>query len=215
MNHLAPGGVSAGFGLVVGLAAGALAVTIYKVAEMKFAGGGFDFLMKVETIAQDAKEARKLAQLSVEMIMSIANRPTGVLGGGFIGRNDGLRKLIAERLTEMGFSKEEASHFARFDEPHVGRRIIQQIILRAVKDSVEGGQERAQALVQPFLGPNGQRAPDFIESTIGPELLQVGQIRSAVSFYRSWYESNTKLHFFVENAERLKDSASATEGGGI
>ncbi|MDG3580425.1 hypothetical protein P7F60_29015 [Rhizobium sp. YJ-22] len=203
MNYLVPGEVGAITGLFAGGGFGIAAVVVLKFSEMKLAGPGVGFQMKLEAIAKDAEEARKLAQLTAEIAFDIGNRPRGVVGGGSLSQNDAVRKLIAERLLEFGFDKAEASRVARFDDPHIARRIIQLMILKAVRRADAGGEKMSNELSLKLLGRDADKTPEGIKAALGGELLQDDEVQAGVRFYQQWYESDAKLYFVIDNLSRL------------
>ena len=208
MHALDGGGVGAGAGLIIGAAVGALAVYGERVSMFSFAGPGTKLEMKVEALAQNAEDAKKLAQLSVEAAFLIANRPSGVLGGGALNRNDFLRMTIADRLSELGFSKEEGSNFARFDDPHIANRVIRHLLVKRTEKSPAGGEMRAQEVRSALLAKkNVMPNPADVESILGDELLKDASVRDAFEFYRDWHASKARLYFTIENIERLKDTS--------
>ena len=160
--------------------------------------------MKLETVARDATEAKKLAQLTAEIAFDIGNRPRGVLGGGLLSQNDALRKLIAERLLDFVFDKSEASKVARFDDPHIARRIIQLMILKAVERENLLDDKRRGELTLTLLGRGSDQTPEGIKAALGRELLQNDEVQAGVRLYEQWYESDAKLYFVVENLKRLQ-----------
>lgn len=201
MNFIEPGGISAGFGLLAG--GGLSFISVRKIAELDLGGAGVRFNVKLDTVAKSAEEAKKLAQLATETAFLIGNRHSAIVGPQ-PSRNDGVRKVVAERLLELGFDKKDASGMAQFDDPHMAIRIIRSMLIHAA-EKVPGHEVASRdELKMKLLGPNAPREPKEIEAILGEDLLKDEGVRAAMNFYRNWHANDAKLYFVVENLDKLQ-----------
>ncbi len=206
MKYLLPSSVTIGLGFLAGATVGAVLTFRTKFSQMKLSGLGLDLQFKLEAVAKDAAQAKALAQLLAEIAIDIGNRSRGVLGGGSLSQNDRVRKMLAERLKELGFDKKEASDFAKFDDPNIAGRIIQSMVLKAVEKTERLEKEQFNQLVLHLLGKDAPREPDTIAEALGPDLLKDTTVKAAVDFYRQWHADEAKLYFVVNNLGRFHEA---------
>lgn len=213
MNHLAPGGWGAAFGLLAGGAFGCVAVFGHKIAEMKVAGPGVDFQMRLEAVARSAEEAKLLAELSAEIAFGLGQGHSGAILGGRMKLYADVRKKIYDKLHALGLASEVKRIFAAEDQYVASvllREVVWTTIDRALKASKATDEEKTpiyEALKELIrVVASGQSDPPAdaqIRAIVKGTGADTAEVGDAIDFYRDWFVADPRVEFMLANAKTI------------
>lgn len=209
MNHLAPGGVSAGFGMAMGTVVGLGAVLAHKVIEMKLSGAGVGFEVKVDAAVQEAADAKLLAEMAAQTALYLAQMPSGGVGDR-CSTYSGLRKMMYDKLNQLGLSGETKRIFAAEDW-YVARLIIWEAIIGSAAKELTAGNVPDENRLPILRGLNELHngipvgATTFpttkdIEDVIAGTPADTSDVRRGIRFYDQWLGAKLRVEFMIEQA---------------
>lgn len=195
--------------IAVGSAAifGFIAIKFNELSEFAFKGGPLELSAKLKQAENDARMAKELATLSVELACAVTLVPTGRADGGAWNQFDEVYKLALTRLNSLGFSLVEANTVLKAIEPVMAKRIYLAFVSKKLEKSGQDVNIAKDHRIFRKISKGIIMTPAEIETMIDENHVDSQVREEAVFEYKKWYESKTRITTALNLLNERSDSA--------